>query len=215
MKERVRNALAALIKDYGLSDKALSELAEQAAAGLASDAADEVVQERANFFANIARSMQGEVTRKVQAAKNARRERPRDEEPDGEDGGGDDFRLSNRALEEMRKQSQLMREQMDALLEKFKRQEEAEAEKTALERRRGIVLEAARKVGVSEGRLKFIDTSGVKTAEDAEKLLSEYRQAEVNDNLPPKGAGGRLASSEEADKEDAKAWAKRLPDRKK
>ena len=69
MKEKIKAKLQDAVKDYGLSDEAIESLATLASKGLKEDASDDDIQNAVNTFAEIGKTMQGETTRKVQAAK--------------------------------------------------------------------------------------------------------------------------------------------------
>lgn len=69
MNTKLRKSLSELCKDFGLTDKALDELAENGSQGLKDDSSDEDVKKVADSLVNFARMMQGEITRKTSKSK--------------------------------------------------------------------------------------------------------------------------------------------------
>ena len=86
MKKKFLQFLSEKIKDLGLSDKAVSELVEAGSAGLADDASDDDIKAKVDSVVPFAKAMQGEYTRKVQAAKQSQKQSP-EGEGDGEGSG--------------------------------------------------------------------------------------------------------------------------------
>lgn len=88
MKKKFRKLLSEKCKDMGLTDKALDDLVEIGAEGLADDASDEDIAAKVDSLVPYAKAMQGEITRKTQ------RPKPQSKKPqsndEGEDEGGND-----------------------------------------------------------------------------------------------------------------------------
>ena len=76
------------IKDMGLTDKALDDLVEIGAEGLADDASDEDIAAKVDSLVPYAKAMQGEITRKTQRPKPQSKKTQSNDE--GEDEGGND-----------------------------------------------------------------------------------------------------------------------------
>ena len=88
MKKKFRKLLSEKCKDMGLTDKALDDLVEIGAEGLADDASDEDIAAKVDSLVPYAKAMQGEITRKTQ------RPKPQSKKPqsndEGEDEGGNE-----------------------------------------------------------------------------------------------------------------------------
>ena len=69
MKKKFRKLLSEKCKDMGLTDKALDDLVEIGAEGLADDASDEDIAAKVDSLVPYAKAMQGEITRKTQRPK--------------------------------------------------------------------------------------------------------------------------------------------------
>ena len=87
MKTKLRKILSELCKDMGLTDKALDELSEIGAQGLATDASDEDIKKAADSLVPYAKLMQGEITRKTR--KSNHNQTPKSDGEGGDEGEGD------------------------------------------------------------------------------------------------------------------------------
>ena len=65
MKKKFLTALSLKCKDFGLTEKALDELAELGSKGLKDDATDEDINNAVDLLVPYAKAMQGEITRKT------------------------------------------------------------------------------------------------------------------------------------------------------
>lgn len=193
MKKKFLTALSLKCKDFGLTEKALDELAELGSNGLKDDATDEDINKAVDLLVPYAKAMQGEITRKT--SKKPQSTKQSDDEGNGE-GGGD---------EKTPKWFAPFKEKMEAL----------ETENTALKakekatERASLISEKAKKLGIPDyliKRVSFADDA------DIDKELEEYKQELVSNNLVPKEQANEKGTKEEAMKAAADAWAKTLPD---
>lgn len=193
MKKKFLTALSLKCKDFGLTEKALDELAELGSNGLKDDATDEDINKAVDLLVPYAKAMQEEITRKT--SKKPQSTKQSDDEGNGE-GDGD---------EKTPKWFAPFKEKMEAL----------ETENTALKakekvtERASLISEKAKKLGIPDyliKRVSFADDA------DIDKELEEYKQELVSNNLVPKEQANEKGTKEEAMKAAADAWAKTLPD---
>ena len=198
MKTKLRKTLSELCKDMGLTDKALDELSEIGAQGLATDASDEDIKKAADSLVPYAKMMQGEITRKMR--KTNHNQTPKS---DGEGGGeGDDDAIANaiaKQLAPFKEQLEKLQSENDAL-----KAEKAKGERSA------IIAAEAKKLGIPEYLMKRI---AIADDADIAKELADFKQDLVNNNLMPKDAASETGQKEDAMKADAKAWAESLPNK--
>lgn len=192
MKKKFLTALSLKCKDFGLTEKALDELAELGSKGLKDDATDEDINNAVDLLVPYAKAIQGEITRKTSKKKPS--VKPSDDE--GDDEGND---------EKAPKWFAPYKEKMEAL----------EAENAVLKakekatERASLISEKAKKLGIPDylmKRVSFADDA------DIDKELEEYKQELVSNNLVPKEQANEKGTKEEAMKAAADAWAKSLPD---
>lgn len=193
MKKKFLTALSLKCKDFGLTEKALDELAELGSNGLKDDATDEDINKAVDLLVPYAKAMHGEITRKT--SKKPQSTKQSDDEGNGE-GDGD---------EKTPKWFAPFKEKMEAL----------ETENAALKakekatERASLISEKAKKLGIPDyliKRVSFADDA------DIDKELEEYKQELVSNNLVPKEQANEKGTKEEAMKAAADAWAKTLPD---
>lgn len=193
MKKKFLTALSLKCKDFGLTEKALDELAELGSKGLKDDATDEDINKAVDLLVPYAKAMQGEITRKT--SKKPQSTKQSDDEGNGECDGD----------EKTPKWFAPFKEKMEAL----------ETENAALKakekatERASLISEKAKKLGIPDyliKRVSFADDA------DIDKELEEYKQELVSNNLVPKEQANEKGTKEEAMKAAADAWAKTLPD---
>lgn len=194
MKKKFRKLLSEKCKDMGLTDKALDDLVEIGAEGLADDATDEDIAAKVDSLIPFAKAMQGEITRKTRSPKPQSKKTQSDDE--GEDEGGN----GNEAPEWFKP----FQDKLTAL-ESENAALKAEKAKTT---RQAEIAEKAKKLGIPDylmKRVSFVDDA------DLDKELADYKQELVTNNLMPKEQAHELGNADEALKAEAKAWAASLP----
>ncbi len=196
MKKKFRKLLSEKCKDMGLTDKALDDLVEIGAEGLADDASDEDIAAKVDSLVPYAKAMQGEITRKTQ------RPKPQSKKPqsndEGEDEGGNEDEAPEWFKPFQKKLTDLETENAALKAEKAKTTRQAE------------ISAKAKKLGIPDYLMKRVSF-----AEDADldKELADYKQELVTSNLMPKEQAHETGSSKEAMEADAKAWAESLPNK--
>lgn len=196
MKKKFRKLLSEKCKDMGLTDKALDDLVEIGAEGLADDASDEDIAAKVDSLVPYAKAMQGEITRKTQ------RPKPQSKKPqsndEGEDEGGNDDEAPEWFKPFQKKLTDLETKNAALKAEKAKTTRQAE------------ISAKAKKLGIPDYLMKRVSF-----AEDADldKELADYKQELVTNNLMPKEQAHETGSSKEAMEAAAKAWAESLPNK--
>ena len=196
MKKKFRKLLSEKCKDMGLTDKALDDLVEIGAEGLADDASDEDIAAKVDSLVPYAKAMQGEITRKTQ------RPKPQSKKPqsndEGEDEGGNEDEAPEWFKPFQKKLTDLETENAELKAEKAKTTRQAE------------ISAKAKKLGIPDYLMKRVSF-----AEDADldKELADYKQELVTNNLMPKEQAHETGSSKEEMEADAKAWAESLPNK--
>lgn len=197
MKEKLLEALKPKCKKFGLTTKAIEELAELGSTGLADDASDDDITAKAESLVPYAKAMQGEITRKSRKPSTKPSTKSSTDEDGEGDGEGDDDTPA---------WAKKMNERLDALETENK---QLKAEKTAAERAT-LIAEKSKKLGIPDflmKRLHIADDADI----DAE--LAAVKQDLVNNNLVPKDHTHEFGTSEEESRAAAKAWAQTLPDK--
>lgn len=198
MNIKLRKSLSELCKDFGLTDKALDELAENGSQGLKDDSSDEDVKKVADSLVNFARMMQGEITRKTSKSKHE-----------------EEKAALLKEIEELKKKVSTpnppeppktdepewfksYREQQEQTIKQLKE----EADKFKLEQAKRLRTEQINAKAKELGIPSFI-MKNVAIADDAdyEKVLSEIKQELVNNSLDGQFSDPRAI--EEADKSAA------------
>lgn len=192
MNKKLRKTLSDLCKDFGLTEKALDELAEMSSQGLTEESSDEDVKKVADSLVPYAKMMQGEITRKTSKSKHEEEksallkqieelkakiqnpEPPRSDEPE--------WFKSYRE-----KQEQAISELKQAN-DRFKIEQERKlrAEK---------ISEKARELGIPSFMMKHVT---IADDADYEKILADMKQDLVNNSLDGQFGGQR--TNEAADK---------------
>lgn len=201
MNTKLRKSLSELCKDFGLTDKALDELAENGSQGLKDDSSDEDVKKVADSLVNFARMMQGEITRKTSKSKHeeeksallkqieelkAKLQNPNPTPPPPEPSADEPEWFKS------------YREQQEQTIKQLKE----EADKFKLEQAKRLRTEQINVKAKELGIPSFI-MKNVAIADDAdyEKVLSEIKQELVNNSLDGQFSDPRAI--EEADKSAA------------
>lgn len=202
MKEKVKAKLQDAVKDYGLSEEAIESLVSAASKGLKDDASDEDITKAVNTFAEIGKAMQGETTRKVQAAKKQFEEDSKKLEDDTKGKKEDPSK-------DMPEWFKTWKAENDKQMEALKNENESlKSEKKNADRKAeidGIVKE----LGIPYYLMKNYH---IADDADARKQLTEFKQDLVNNKLLPKDAAGDRATEEAAINAEAEDWVKNLPE---
>lgn len=211
MNKKLLKVLQDKCKDFGLTDKAIEELAESASEGLNDDASDEDIEVVADSLIPTAKIIQGEITRKTrkQTPTPKPKPKPRKAEDDDDDEGGDDDEDGKdknppKWFREYKKKND---EAVKALQDE---NAALKAEKAKGERAAAISLKA-KELGIPDFLMKRFS---IADDADIEKELKEYKQDLVTNKLMPAEKADILSSSQKAMEDDADAWAKTLPDNK-
>ena len=191
MIKKLLKVLQAKCKDFGLSEKAIEDLATSGSEGLKEDSSDEDIEKTADSLARYAKLMQAEVTRKSQK-KVVEEPKPQDEEK----GSDEPEWFKNYKAEQERAMKELKDENAAMKLEKSKAD------------RNATIAAKAKELGIPDFLMKRIS---IADDADIDKELTEYKQELVTNSLMPVDKADILSSSEQAAKDDAKAWANALP----
>lgn len=203
MKKKFLQFLSEKIKDFGLSEKAISELVDAGCDGLTDESSDDDIKAKVDSVVPFAKAMQGEFTRKVQEAKQSQKQSRKDGEGEGNKGGdGNDFRAM---LDELKQQQQQMNEYFASMKAENEALKAAEAKKS----REAKITATAKELGIPDFLMKRFNI-----ADDADlvKELTEFKQDLVTAKLMPANSAGELGTTDQAMKDSAKAWAQGLPD---
>lgn len=205
MNKTLLTFLQAKCKDFGLSKRAIEDLAQTVSEGITDDTSEEDIEKLADSLAPYAKLIQAEVTRKAQDRKPDAERRAadagRDDEAERDNGEPEWFRKyktdTDRRITDLESENGALRKESDAL----------KAEKSRTERASAI-KSAASRLGIPEFLVRRIS---IADDADIEKELTEYKQEIVNNRLMPEESADIRSSSEQAAKDDAKAWANSLP----
>lgn len=189
MNKKLLEKLQDKCKDFGLSEKAIEDLAELGSDGLTDETSDEDIEKKADSLVPTAKLLQAEVTRKAQKRTTTppKTVENSDEEPD----------WFKNYKEQQEKQMQELRNENAAM----------KAEKSKAERGAAIAA-MAKELGIPDLMMKHFS---IADDADIEKVLTEYKQDLITSKLMPAEKADILSSSEQAVKDDAKAWANALP----
>lgn len=193
MNKKLLTVLQAKCKDFGLSEKAIEDLATSGSEGLTDETSDEDIEKKADSLVPFAKLMQAEVTRKAQNKKPV--EKPA-EAPKGGNSEEEPEWFKAYKAEQEKQLKELKDENAAMKLEKSKAE-------------RGAAIAAkAKELGIPDFLMKHISLAD---DADIEKELTEYKQELVTNNLMPADKADIISSSEQAAKDDAKSWANSLP----
>ena len=200
MKKKLLTLLTSKCKDMGLTEKALGELVELGSEGLSDDASDEDIAKKVDSLVPFAKAMQAEITRKTQKKQSTTKQSTEEEEGNGvgENKGGNDV------PEWFKTEMQKRDKQISDLI---KENETLKANETKKSRSEQIAAKA-KELGIPDFLMKRFS---IADDADIEKELTEYAQDLVNNKLMSKDSAHELSSSEEAMRNEAKAWAQSLP----
>ncbi len=207
MNEKLLKALQDKCKDFGLTEKAIEELAEAASEGLADDASDEDITKVADSLVPTAKIIQGEITRKTRKTptpKPSKKTKPT-EDGDDDDEGGDDDEDGKKMPKWFRDYKKKNDEAVKALQDE---NATLKAEKAKGERNAAI-KQKAKELGIPDFLMKRFSMAD---DADIEKELKDYKQELVTNKLMPTEKADILSSSQKAMEDDAESWAKTLPD---
>lgn len=194
MIKKLLTVLQAKCKDFGLSEKAIEDLATSGSEGLTDETSDEDIEKKADSLVPFAKLMQAEVTRKAQNKKPV--EKPA-EAPKGGNSEEEPEWFKTYKAEQEKQLKELKDENAAMKLEKSKAE-------------RGATIAAkAKELGIPDFLMKHISLAD---DADIEKELKEYKQELVTNSLMPADKADIISSSDEAAKDDAKRWANQLPD---
>ena len=198
MNKKFLQLLKDKTKDFGLTAKAIEDLAEQGSEGITEETTDEDLETKADLYAKLAKITQGEVTRKLQS-----------KQPKQSEGGTNPDKPSDPPADEPA-WFKSYREAQDAKIAALEEQNaQFKAAATAKERTE-MIAETAKKHGIPAYLVKRMSF-----AEDAdiEQEMTSLAQELVNEKLLPADAGGDRGSDSAALEAEAEEWAKNLPDR--
>lgn len=193
MNKKLLTVLQAKCKDFGLSEKAIEDLATSGSEGLTDETSDEDIEKKADSLVPYAKLMQAEVTRKAQNKKLV--EKPA-EAPTGGNSDEEPEWFKTYKAEQEKQLKELKDENAAMKLEKSKAE-------------RGDAIAAkAKELGIPDFLMKHISLAD---DADIEKELTDYKQELVTNNLMPADKADIISSSDQAAKDDAKTWANTLP----
>lgn len=199
MKEKFLEQLKDKVKDFGISDKAIAALAEQASEGFNDDTTEEDVTKAVDLYARIAKTMQGEVTRKTQRKKTETKVDKTKESNDDENGDDDGTPAwFTKFQADQTKTIEALKEEM-AQMKTAKSKADREA----------LIASKAKEMGIPAGLIKHIS---IGEDADIDEALTSLKQELVNDKLLP-DQGGEQGSEESTMTQAAEEWAKSLPDK--
>lgn len=197
MNKKFYETLKDKTKDFGLSAKAIEDLAEQGVKGLTEESSDEEIEKQADFMASIAKTMQGEVTRKMQG---------RQPKTDDVKGGSNDKDGSNEEPEWFT----AYRKEQEAKFAELQSENEAIKQAKAISDRKAQIDATASKLGIPSFMISHM---AIADDADVEKELTNFKQELVNNKLLPADAGGDKGTADGILKAEAEDWAKQLPDK--
>jgi hypothetical protein len=203
MKKKFLSLLTEKCKDMGLTSKALDELTEMGSEGLADDASDEDIQKKVDSLVPFAKAMQAEITRKTRkdTSKQSKKQST-DDNGEGNEGNNGDENEPEWFKNAMKKR--------DEELEKLKQVNETLKAEGAKKSRSEQIAAKAKELGIPDFLMKRFSMAD---DADIEKELTEYKQDLVTNKLMPQDAAHELSGSEEAMRNEAKAWAEGLPNK--
>lgn len=198
MNKKFRTLLSERIKDAGLTDKAIDELTNIGANGLADDASEEDITKAVDLLVPFAKAMQAEITRKT-------RKTTTEPKPSATEGNKTDEGNANEMPEWFKAYQKSNDERLQKLIDENESLKSAKAKAD----RAASIAEKAKKLGIPDylmKRVSFADDA------DLDKELGDYKQELVTNNLMPKAALEK-GNTEDAMKASAEAWAQSLPDK--
>lgn len=198
MDNRLLTALQAKCKDFGLSKKAIDDLAETGSEGITDETSQEDIEKKADSLVPYAKLMQAEVTRKAQKS-NADKNEPN---PDKDAQGGKD------KGDEIPDWFKAYKDETDKKLSNLQQENETLKSEKSKSERSALIHSTAKRLGIPDFLMKHFS---VADDADVEKELTSFKQDLVTEKLMPAEQADITSSSEQAAKDDAKAWAQSLP----
>lgn len=202
MKKKFLSLLTEKCKDMGLTSKALDDLVEMGTDGLADDASDEDISKKVDSLVPFAKAMQAEITRKTRKD-TSKQSKKQSTEDDGEGNEG------NNGDNEPEWFKNAMKKRDEELAE-LKRENETLKAEGAKKSRSEQIAAKAKELGIPDFLMKRFNMAD---DADIEKELTEYKQDLVTNKLMPQDAAHEMSGSEEAMRNEAKAWAEGLPNK--
>lgn len=199
MDKRLLTAVQAKCKDFGLSKKAIDDLAETGSEGITDETSQEDIEKKADSLVPYAKLMQAEVTRKAQKS-NADKNEPN---PDKDTQGGKD------KGDEIPDWFKAYKDETDKKLSNLQQENETLKSEKSKSERSALIHSTAKRLGIPDFLMKHFS---IADDADVEKELTGFKQDLVTEKLMPAEQADITSSSEQAAKDDAKAWAQSLPD---
>lgn len=204
MNKKLLKTLQDKCKDFGLTEKAIEELAQSASEGLTDESSDEDIAKVADSLVPYAKMMQGEITRKTRKQAPNPKTTPKTDGDDG-DGDGDEDEDGKK----MPKWFRDYKKQNDKAIKDLQDENAAlKSEKAKGERSAAITLKA-KELGIPDFLMKRFS---IADDADIEQELKDYKQELVTNKLMPEDKADILSSSQKAMEDDAETWVKSLPD---
>lgn len=202
MKKKFLSLLTEKCKDMGLTSKALDDLVEMGTEGLADDASDEDISKKVDSLVPFAKAMQAEITRTTRKD-TSKQSKKQSAEDDGEGNDG------NNGDNEPEWFKNAMKKRDEELAE-LKRENETLKAEGAKKSRSEQIAAKAKELGIPDFLMKRFNMAD---DADIEKELTEYKQDLVTNKLMSQDAAHEMSGSEEAMRNEAKAWAESLPNK--
>lgn len=196
MHKKLLEILTAKCKDMGLSAESIQQIAEVASNGLADDATDADVEERANQYVPVLKAMQGEATRWVNAKNKQPQQQPQ-QQPQTKPQEDDVVAKAIAAVEE--KYGTKLQEATDTVT-KLQRQL-AESE------RKGVISAAMKQLGLTERDMEFVT---VPADANVTEYLGKYKQSLVDRGLKPADSSVTQEAKNKAETDFADAMLKQF-----
>lgn len=201
MKKKLLTLLTGKCKDMGLTEKALDELVELGSEGLSADASDEDIAKKVDSLVPFAKAMQAEITRKTQKKQSTAKQSA----DDGDGGGDGDKKNGSDSVPEWFKSEMKKRdEQIENLVKENENLKANESKKSRAEQ----IAAKAKELKIPGFLMKNFS---IADDADIDKVLTEFAQELVTNKLMPQDSAHELSGSDEAMRNEAKAWAESLP----
>lgn len=196
MHKKLLEILTAKCKDMGLSAESIQQIAEVASNGLADDAKDADVEERANQYVPVLKAMQGEATRWVNAKNKQPQQQPQ-QQPQTKPQEDDVVAKAIAAVEE--KYGTKLQEATDTVTKL--QQQLAESE------RKGVISAAMKQLGLTERDMEFVT---VPADANVTEYLGKYKQSLVDRGLKPADSSVTQEAKNKAETDFADAMLKQF-----
>lgn len=204
MNKKFFSILQDRCKDFGLSEKAIEDLAKAGSEGITDETSDEDIQKKADSLVPYAKLMQAEVTRKAQKVEPQPKQTAKQQQQQTQTGGGSDDNNGEVIPEWFRK----YKAETDSSLEALKQENTTLKAERAKANRASEITSKAKSLGIPDFLMKRISLAD---DADIEKELTEYKQELVTNKLMPAEQADLRSSSDQVAKDEAEAWAKALP----